>query len=129
MADRRTDDGGSGPVSAIFGVTIFLGFLLFAVQVTAHLWATSAVTAAAFDGARLVAGNRPMTAEDAEAHVERVLGDYGDRVQFDWSGSTPEEIVLRVTGPTPAALIESVGQLAGLDTIERTVRVRRETVS
>jgi len=122
-------DAGSGPVSAIFGVAVFLGFLLFAVQVTAHLWATSAVTAAAFDAARLVAGERSVTATAAASHLEAILGEYGQRVTLDWSGSTPDEVVLRVWGPTPAALIRSVGGLAGLDGIDRTVRVRRERVS
>ena len=127
--DRLGDDAGSGPVSATFGVAVFLGFLLLAVQVTAHLFATSAVTAAAFDGARLVAGEAAVTHEAAEAHVASILGDYGGRVSLDWSASTADEVVLRVEGPTPAALIRSVGSLAGLDRIDRTVRVRREQVA
>lgn len=122
----RPGEEGSGPVSAIFGVAVFLGFLLFAVQVTTHLWATSAVTAAAFDAARLVAGERSVTTTAAESHLQTVLGEYGQRVSADWSASTPDQVVLRVQGPTPAALVASVGRLAGIDRIDRTVRVHRE---
>lgn len=127
MTSRRlAAETGSGPVSAIFGVAVFLGFLLFSVQVMLHLWASSAVTTAAFDAARLVAGERPFTPAEAEDHLRGLLGAYGERLdEPQWEVATAS-IVLRVSAPTPAPLIASVGRLAGLDRIERTIHVRRE---
>lgn len=120
------DEAGTSPITALFSVAIFLGFLLVAVQVLAHLYTTSVVNAAAFEAARLEAGSEPAGRATAEAHATALLGGYGQRVSFDWSGSGRDEIVLRISGPSPAALIRAVGQLAGLDTIDRQVRVRVE---
>lgn len=126
MRRRLGAETGSGPVSATFGVAVFLGFLLFAVQVMLHLWATSAVTTAAFDAARLVAGERPFTTADAEDHLRALLGTYGERLDEPRWDIGAEMVVLQVSAPTPAPLIASVGRLAGLDRIERTIHVRRE---
>lgn len=123
----RGEDG-SGPISALLGLVVFLSFLLLAVQVLGHLYATSAVTAASFDAARLVAGEEQVATDVAEQHARVLLGDYGRRpdLRFDWSASTADEVVLRVEGPTPAVLVEAVVSAAGLDAIRREVHVRRE---
>lgn len=74
------DERGTGMVSSVVGVTAFLALLLFAVQLVLNLYATSTVTAAAFDGARIVAGAHggPAAEVDAEAHIRSLLGRYDD---------------------------------------------------
>ena len=49
--DLRADRG-AGLVSAVAGVVAFLAFLFFAVQLLYNLYATSVVTATAYDAAR-----------------------------------------------------------------------------
>ncbi len=110
----------------MFGLAIFLGFLLLSVQILVHLYATSAVTAAAYDAARMVAGHETTAIEEAEEHAQGLLGDYGSEAVFDWSGTTEAQVVLRVTAPTPARMIEGLAGAIGLDGIERTVHVRVE---
>jgi hypothetical protein len=65
-------------VSSVVGVTAFLSMLLFATQLVLNLYATSTVTAAAFDGARIVAGaDGGAEAEaEAEAHIRSLLARY-----------------------------------------------------
>jgi hypothetical protein len=102
--------------------------LLFAVQVLFNLYATSAVTAAAFDGARLAAGAGGDRAA-AEAHVHEVLGGYADRPGFELTwGEDPagDDVVLTVRAENPGFLPRAVRAPIGFDTIERTVRVRIE---
>ena len=97
-------------------------------QVLFNLYATSAVTAAAFDGARLAAG-ASGDREAAEAHVHEVLGAYSRRPGFDleW-GEDPEgeDVILTVRARNPSFLPRAVRAPIGFDTIERTARVRSE---
>jgi Flp pilus assembly protein TadG len=125
VTSARGAEDGSSPITAVFGVAIFLGFLFFAVQVLVHLYATSAVTAAAFDVTRAVAADGGIGRAEAEQNARDLLGEYGASVRFRWS-ETPDEVVLRVTGPTPAPLIQTVARLGAFDGIEREVRVRKE---
>ncbi|HUP87204.1 MAG TPA: TadE family protein [Acidimicrobiales bacterium] len=115
-------------------MVVFLVLLLFAVQVLYGLYARSAVTAAAFDGARLAAGfdasgDRASARAAAEAHIHEVLGGYADREGFDLEWSDPpdgRDVVLTVRARSPGFLPPSLRRPMGLDTIERTVRVRVE---
>jgi hypothetical protein len=85
---------------------------LFASQLTFHLYARSALTAAAIDSARLVAdAPGPGVQATAEANARRALGAYGPTSTFVWT-VTATEVVLTLTLP-------KVG-------ISRTVRLRRE---
>lgn len=110
---------------------VFLLFLLLAVQVIFSLYARSAVTGAAFDGARLAAGaawagDRRAGEDAAAAHVEQLLGDFGrERVTVTFTPD-PDDVVLTVTASTPSFLPPSVRRPLGLDRIERTARVRIE---
>lgn len=107
---------------------VFLLFLLLAVQVIVHLYATSALTAAAFDGARLVAA--PASAIDeaaAETHLRSVLGRYGSRLEVTFTPD-PDDVVLTVRAPSPSVLPAPLRRPLGMDSIERTVRVRIERV-
>jgi hypothetical protein len=128
-------DRGSGLFSTLAGVLVFLAFLLFAVQLLTNLYATSAATSAAFDGARQVAGHRSATDDpaatararaDAEARMRSELGRFGEQVTFDWSGSDADMVALRVRARAPRFLLPGLARPLGFDQIDRTVRVRRE---
>lgn len=127
-------DEGTGQLGTIAGFTAFLLFLFLAVHVLVGLYATSVVTAAALDGARIVAGggvdhDDPAAVEaaqaEAEAHVRGLLGRAGDRASFDWSGSTATEVALHVRVPWPRLLPDLGGEL-GDAAVDRTVRMRIE---
>lgn len=124
-AGRRSERG-AGLIATVSGVTVFLAFLLFAVQLLFNLYATSAVTAAAYDAARLVAGSDGGDTTLAEDHARQVLGRYADRVTFEWSVDA-DDVALRVTARNPTFLLPALGGALGLDEIDRTVRVRVES--
>lgn len=114
---------GSGLVGAIVGVTAFLALLLFAVQLVLNLYATSVVTAVAFDGARIVAGAEGGREAErvAEAHVREVLG--GHDLQLSWSYGD-DVVALTVETEHPTSLLAGMG--LPYQRIRRTVEVRRE---
>ncbi len=100
--------------------------MLLAVQVVYGLYTTSAVTAATYDAARLVAGSDSVPRARAEEHVREVLGRYGrDHVRLRWE-EDPDDVVLTVVADNPSFLPEGVRRPMGLDQITRTVRVRIE---
>ena len=108
---------------------VFLSLLLFAVQVLYNLYATSVVTSVAFDAARRVAtaegGTGTMGPAQAETEARQALGQYGDRVSFEWAVDG-EAVALRVRAQNPSFLLPArAGPLAFGD-IDRTVRVRVE---
>ncbi len=116
------------------GVMVFLLFLLLAVQVIYSLYATSWVTAASYDGARIAAGadltEHPDAARAAaEAHVVEVLGDYGRNhlLPFEWRQDEDDQYeILIVRARNPSFLPRYLRAPLGLDDIERKARVRRE---
>ena len=114
-------------VSALAGTTAFLVLLLFATQLLFNLYATSVVTAAAFDAARVVAGadGGPDRITGAEAQARRMLGRYGERVRFDWSIGN-DVVALRVRATNPNFLLTQVGAATAFQRVDRTVRVRME---
>jgi len=82
----RHDESGESAVTAVFGVGVFLAFLLLAAQVLVHLHASSVVAAAAFDGATIAAGREAATTRAAdgssplaEQRVDQLLGRLDDR--------------------------------------------------
>lgn len=99
------------------GVTVFLVLLAFAVQLALRLYATSVVTAAAYDAARLVATGADDAA-GAEAHARSLLGDVGAAAVFEWDTGA-DAVRLRV-------VVEPPQLLPPADVIDRTVTVRRE---
>lgn len=122
---RRED--GTGLIGTVAGVTVFLFFLLFAVQMLVRLYATSAVTAAAFDAARRVASadapSRPIAIRDAEANARGALGSFGRaRTSFRWLEVDAAEVVVEVRA-RPPTFVPLPGWLGRID---RTVRVRAE---
>jgi hypothetical protein len=125
---RAVGERGGGPISTWFGFSVFLVLLLFATQVTFNLYATSVVTAVSYDAARRVAagdGGAGLTSQ-AEADARRSLGRYATRVSFDWSGTTGEEVVLRVQADNPNLLLPVVAGRPAFGHLDRTVRVRVE---
>jgi hypothetical protein len=112
----------------VVGVTVFLVLLLFAVQLVLNLYATSAVTAVAFDAARVVAGEDGGDAaiDDAEAHARSVLAhfeDDGGELTLSWDLSSPDVVRLTVRASRPSLLPRVPFPF---DRVERTVTVRRE---
>ena len=126
---RRTArrEAGTGLIGTVVGVTVFLLFLLFAVQMLVRLYATSALTAASFDAARRVASADPASrvavAQAAEANARRGLGSFGrDHASFEWRQLDGDQIVVEVRGRPPTFL-----PLPGwIGLIDRTIRVRTE---
>ena len=120
----RSADG-TGLLGSVIGVTVFLVLLLFAVQLGMNLYATSTVTAVAFDAAREVAGSAvggDGTAE-AEARARDVLDRFpDDQLLFEWD--IDADTVALTVRATRSRLLPHVR--FPFETIERTVRVRRE---
>jgi hypothetical protein len=122
------DERGGGLVQLWAGFFVFLVMLLFAVQVLFNLYAASVVTAVSYDAARRVAGSDggPGYVAAAEAQARQSLGRYAGRVTFDWSASSPEEVVLRVHSDNPSVLLPVVAGPVAFDRLDRTIRVRVE---
>ncbi len=126
-----TDESGSGMVGSVVGVTAFLALLLFAVQLALNLYATSTLTAVAFDAARIVAGadGGPMAEADAEAHVRSLLG--ADPVAMAWeyrdTDAQPgaDVVALTVEVEHPTRLLAAMP--IPFQHVIRTVTVRMET--
>ena len=110
------------------GFSVFLVMLLFAVQVLFNLYAASVVTAVSYDAARRVAGSEggPEYMAEAEDQARQALGRYADRVTFDWSASSDEEVVLRVQADNPSLLLPVAAGPAAFEELDRTIRVRVE---
>jgi len=125
--DADASERGSGLLSTAAGVAAFLVLLAFAVQLLFNLYATSAVTAAAYDAARLVAARGGDVDEipAAEAHARDVLGRYADRVTFDWDGTDGSMVRVHVRAANPNRLFASL-PLDAIQRVDRTVKIRIE---
>lgn len=125
------DETGTGLLGSLVGVTIFLVLLLVSVQVLFDLYARSAVSAAVFDAARIVAGSdaaaNPSAEVDAEAGAREELGRYGAGASFRWD-VTAEEVSLTVKVRSRSVLPAALASPLGLDVISRGAMVRRERV-
>jgi hypothetical protein len=120
-------EAGSSPVTAVFGIAIFLAFLLFASQVLTHLYATSTVSAAAFDTARrLAAEGAPCTDANASAIAGSVLGGYAAQATTTCR-ETADQVTVTIRGPSPARALASGFRGSSLDAIDRSASVRVET--
>jgi hypothetical protein len=120
-------EGGSSSLSSVFGVAVFLGFLLLASQVMTHLYATSTVTAVAFDGARRAsAAGGDCSSEEVRARS--ALGAWGRTAWIRCERSEAGTTTVRIAGPSPArALTFRVG--AGTPPqIDRSATVRTEDI-
>jgi hypothetical protein len=129
-------EAGTGLIASAAGLLVFLLLMLLAVQVLFDLYARSAVTAAAFDAARRVAGyeiatlppEQLATAEaDAEAQARNVLGRYAAETTFRWD-VTATDVALRVMVRNRSVLPAALTRAMNIDTIDRTVQVHSETL-
>jgi hypothetical protein len=117
---------GSGLVSTLAGVVVFLFFVMFSAQILVHLFASSFVNAAAVDAARLASASDTVSAGAARQHGLGVLGSFAGRVsRFDVTVGA-SSVVVHVTAASPALLPRAIGEALGTETIDRTVTVRRE---
>jgi hypothetical protein len=124
----RCSERGSGPISTWIGFLVFLGTLLFAVQALLNLYATSVVNSVAYDAAREVAQSDGSTGARAAAELRAklMLGKWGQGASFDWSGSTTDDVVLRVRGDVPSVMLPALKGSLPYGSIDRTVRLRVE---
>jgi hypothetical protein len=135
-------------VPTIFGFAVVVVIALFATQVVFDLYARSAVTSAAVEAARSVAGyaaadayaNGSGAAEQqavsvAETRAGAALGRWGDVTSFSWRflppGGPPAVVELEVRFDATAAGFNLARPMAlpGLNRFARTVRVRVEHVT
>ena len=119
-------------VASVVGVTAFLALLLFAVQLALNLYATSTMTAAAFDAARIVAGadGGPTAEANAEAHLRSLLGaDEPLAVQWDYRDTDaepgPDVVALTIEVDHPTRLFSLLP--IPYQHVTRTVTVRLES--
>ncbi|MBO0693669.1 MAG: hypothetical protein J2P58_12280 [Acidimicrobiaceae bacterium] len=118
-------DRGTAYIGTLVGSAIFLFFLLLAVQTIVHLFATSTVSAAAYDAAHAVAtdpGRRTEEIPRAEALARQKLGGLGRRVRFNWEEVDGQQVVLEVSVRTPGFLPFG----SSLMQIDRRIVVRTE---
>jgi hypothetical protein len=122
-------------LTASLALLVFLAFLLFAAQLLVNLYATSTVTSAAHRGARQVASDAldhhdaaavRAARERAEQTMRALLGAQGTEARFDWSGSGPAQVVLRVRLDTPALAPFGAHERLPFGRIDRTVHARVE---
>jgi len=125
---RLHEDAGAGLISSVAGVTVFLAFLLFAVQILVHLFATTYVNAAAFEAARIASGADQARAATARARGLETLGDFAQRVSVFDVTVGDDQVRVRVTATSPALLPRMFGRVLGTDSIDRSVVLRRERV-
>lgn len=126
---------GSSPVTAVFGLVVFLAFLMLSSQALVHLYATSVVTAVAFDTARdTAAEGRGCGAAGPDGRLEAAafarvrLGRIGESSEVTvrcWDDGDTTTIALAV--PSPARAFGGVLSGGGL-TIERSASVRTERI-
>jgi hypothetical protein len=109
---------------------MFLLLLFLGVQVLVGLYASTVVSSAAFDAARLMASPGAASSPVALAHAEEVakrdLGRTGATADFDWT-VRDDAIVLTLTAARPTLLPTTISGITD-KTISRTVRVRVEAV-
>ena len=117
------------------GFLVFLLLMFAATQVLFDLYATSMVTSAAHDAARVVAGfdNAPdhcaATAMGDRAFAE-TLGNYASETgaELSWTCADPAAIRVRVTADHPTLLPPFLVGLTGLGHVDRTIVVRVEDI-
>jgi hypothetical protein len=121
---------GSGVFGTMFGLFVFLLLLLVAVNVVYALYARSMVTNAALDAARHVAGYAAATDRDSARDVEDAafhdrIG-LGDNARLEWSADDPDVVVVRVVAVPPSLMPRALGDIFGIGTTNREIRVRVE---
>ncbi len=122
-ARRRCDqrDRGTGVFGMAMGLLFFFGFLVFAVNVTYNLYATSVVTAFALDAAR-DAAERDGSTSDAEANFQSQVGGSGASLNLVRDG----DVVRATLSFETEALLPALSDSRAFGVINRTFEVRIE---
>lgn len=132
---RWTDtEAGTGLIGTTAGVSVFLLLMLVAVQLSVNLFATSTVTAAGYDAARIVASRQvdhgdPSAVGAAQARAEATFHDLVGHAATDARLSwhlDGNDVRFRVQMRPPGILPRSLGIAVGMDDIDRTFVVRIE---
>lgn len=135
--ERTRREAGTGLLATSAAVLVFLLFMLFAVQVTITLYATSTINAAGYDAARHVASFtvdhqspsalNAATAE-AEAQFRQMLGEFGRRADLQWEISD-EQVRLHVKATAPSLVPSTLARTTRLTNLDRIFTVRVEKPS
>lgn len=115
---------GTAIVGTLVGFLIFMILLLLGVQTLLHLYATSAVTAAAEEAAQQVAtaGGSPADVPAAQVAAEQSLGTLGSKAAFDWVEVDGQQVTVRIEVQGPDLLPLP----AWMARVDRTATVRTE---
>lgn len=134
-AGRGGGDRGTGLLGTLAGLFVFLLLMFAAVQVLFDLYATSLVTSAAHDAARLVAGydhsdDRCGATALADRMFSDALGAYSveSGASLAWTCTDPDSVRVRVVADHPTMLPPILEGLTGLGHVDRTIVIRAETV-
>ena len=124
-APARGEDG-VGLVALPWGVLAFAAFLMLAVQVAVHLYASSIITATGHEATRRAAlgGGAPAAISESERWLRSRIGSSMEVESIRWS-TTPDVVSLSVVARPPNVLLDATA-LAGLRSIERTFEMRPE---
>ena len=126
---RRWGEAGTSVVGTTFGFAAFLGFLLFAVNVTMGLYARSTATAIGFDQARRLAQRGaacPGGIEDTRAAVAERLGGWWRQVEVA-AACEGEVATVRVDATASRSLVpEALLRPTQLTELHRSFTVRIE---
>jgi len=135
---------GAGLIGTSAALLVFLLMMLAAVQILFNLYATSLVTAAAYDAARQVASIDAasdrcaavpaaeaafvLAVPAAEAAFVLSLGDYGSarHARLQWTCNHPHTVTVRVIAKHPSVLPRRLLGLASLGNLDRTIEIRSE---
>jgi len=127
----RRDERGTSIVGTTFGFAVFLGFLLFAVNLAVGLYARSTATAIGFDQARLLAqrgGSCAANTSGTEQAVARRLDGWWRQVVVT-AGCDGERATVRVDASSSRSLLpSSLLRPTGLSELHRTFTVRVEAL-
>lgn len=132
-AVSRSTDRGAGLLGTLAGFFVFVLLLFAAVQVLFNLYATSMVTGAAYDAARVVAGfdnaaDRCAAVTEGNRVFAEEVGRYltAGHASLAWTCTDPDVVRLEVTADHPTVLPARLGGLLGLTHLERTIVIRVE---
>ncbi len=120
---RLRGDRGTGLFGSVFGLLIFLVFMLLAVQVLWSLYATSMVTGAAYDAGRTAA--RTGSASAGEARFQNTVGGYDAEVSIDVPAGVGT-VTVSLTGENPTMVPDRFARVLPFGTIDRTIEIRNE---
>ena len=123
---RSRGEDGVGLVALPWSVLAFGAFLMLAVQVAVHLYATSIVPATGHEATRRAAfdGGSPAALADAERWLRSRIGSSMDIESIRWT-TTPDVVALDVVARPPNLLLDTTA-LSSLRSIERRFEMRRE---